>query len=390
MARVDRGRVFGKATGMITTPRIVSCVALACGMCVVLGAPAMGQDRTSPPASAQYAPREVTPAQPLRPEEQHTIALFERAAASVVNVDRITRVRNRWERRVYEVADGSGSGFFWDDRGHIVTNFHVVAGGARFRVTLADGTELDAAIVGVSPDDDLAVLKIDPSACALHPLPVGTSADLRVGQSVYAIGNPFGLDQTLTTGVVSALGRTITSLSGVDIQNCIQSDAAINPGNSGGPLLDSSGRLIGVNTAIRSPSGASAGIGFAVPVDTVNETVSQIIAFGFRPRPVLGITLMHPRDARYLGVRRGVPVLRVAPGSAAERAGLLGAQAEGNTLTLGDVIAEISGQPVDTSEDLLRVLRSYRPGQEVELGIVRGEEVRTVRVRLDALLPDQE
>ena len=366
----------------MTIPRRSPAIALL----LALGAAAALHAQAPAPI---YQPRDITPPSGLRPEEQHTIKIFEAAAPAVVNVDRIRQVRNRWERRIYEVAEGSGSGFFWDDQGHIVTNFHVVAGGGKFRITLADGATIDATLVGVSPDDDIAVLKIDPGACELHPLPVGTSADLRVGQAVYAIGNPFGLDQTLTTGVVSALGRTITSMSGVDIRNCIQTDAAINPGNSGGPLLDSSGRLIGVNAAMRSPSGASAGIGFAVPVDNVNEIASQIITFGFRLRSVLGIEAMFPADARRLGILRGVPIVGVRPGTAAERAGIRSARLIDERVVLGDIILAVNDTRVDSINDLIRVLRSYRPGQEVELSVLRDQTVSVIKVSLDAVTPEE-
>ena len=199
---------------------------------------------------------------------------------------------------VTEIPQGTGSGFVWDQDGHIVTNFHVVQEGDRANVTLNDGSTYPATIVGTTPDKDIAVLKIDAPPQKLLPLPIGQSSNLKVGQKVLAIGNPFGLDQTLTTGVISGLGREIKSVSGRPIHDVIQTDASINPGNSGGPLLDSSGRLIGINTAIYSPSGANAGIGFAVPVDTVNQIVPQLMKFGKITRPGLGISILADQIAQ--------------------------------------------------------------------------------------------
>ncbi len=225
--------------------------------------------------------RAVTPRGELAAEEKTNTEIFKSASPSVVYITTLTERINYQTKNVTEIPAGTGSGFIWDTAGHIITNFHVVqhANGAS-GVTLADHTQWTASLVGVAPDQDLAVLKIDAKASQLPPIPVGTSSDLQVGQCVFAIGNPFGLDQTLTTGVVSALGRTIPSATNVPIDEVIQTDAAINPGNSGGPLLDSAGRLIGINAAIYSPSGSSSGIGFAVPVDTVNRVVPELISTG--------------------------------------------------------------------------------------------------------------
>ena len=239
--------------------------------------------------TAQAEPREVTPRGPLPPGEQATIDLFERSRGSVVFITTESRVVDPWTRNVFNVPRGSGSGFVWDERGYLVTNNHVVAGASGAQVRLSDGRDVPATLVGVSPAHDLAVLRIDiermPAA-----LPIGSSTDLKVGQSVLAIGNPFGLDWTLTTGIVSALDRSLPAEDGQQlIEHLIQTDAAINPGNSGGPLLDSAGRLVGVNTLIFSPSGASAGVGFAVPADTVNRVVPHLIATGKYLRPALGI-----------------------------------------------------------------------------------------------------
>lgn len=228
-------------------------------------------------ANAQL--RDVTPAGDLAPAEKATIALFEKAAPSVVHITSLTTQRVSM-RSVVQVPEGTGSGFVWDKDGHIVTNYHVIRKASGAEVILADGSKYRAKLVDYRPDKDLAVLTIDAPKNKLHPIDVGSSRDLKVGQWAFAIGNPFGLDQTLTKGIISALGREIESLTGEPIRNVIQTDAAVNPGNSGGPLLDSSARLIGVNTAIYSTSGNSAGIGFAIPVDEVNEVVTDIIRNG--------------------------------------------------------------------------------------------------------------
>lgn len=237
-------------------------------------------------------PNNIAPVTRVFDTEAATIDLFEKAVPSVCFITTLNVRQDYWSRNVEEIPSGTGSGFIWDKEGHIITNFHVIQGGDRATVTLSDRKTYDAEIVGVAPDKDLAVLKIKASEAVLKPLPVGTSHDLKVGQYAFAIGNPFGLDQTLTTGVISALGREIKSVNGRAIRDVIQTDAAINPGNSGGPLLDSSGRLIGVNTQIYSPSGASAGIGFSIPVDEVNWVVPDLIKYGEVRRPVLGVSLL--------------------------------------------------------------------------------------------------
>ena len=238
---------------------------------------------------SRAAPRAVTARGELFSGEKSTIALFRQASPAVVNITAIGVQRDLFTLNLYQIPQGTGSGFVWDTRGNIITNFHVIQNADTAQVTLADQSNWKARVVGVAPDKDLAVLRIDAPANRLPPIPLGTSKDLQVGQSVFAIGNPFGLDQTLTTGVISALNREIESVTRRPIQGVIQSDAAINPGNSGGPLLDSAGRLIGVNTAIYSPSGASAGIGFAIPVDTVNRIVPELIRSGKVTRPGLGV-----------------------------------------------------------------------------------------------------
>jgi S1-C subfamily serine protease len=228
--------------------------------------------------AGEGTPRTVTPRGDLGADEKATIRLFENARGSVVSISTAQLVEDAWSQNVYSVPRGTGSGIIWDDAGHVLTNFHVIQGASEATIRLADGRKFRASLVGASPDHDIAVLCIGVAFRRPPPIPVGTSHDLKVGQRVFAIGNPFGLDWTLTTGIVSALNRRLRSESGTaTVEHLIQTDAAINPGNSGGPLLDSSGRLIGMNTAIYSPSGASAGIGFAVPVDTITAVVPQLI-----------------------------------------------------------------------------------------------------------------
>jgi len=318
-------------------------------------------------------PQVIAPRGDLAAEEQTTIAIFEGAKDSVVSITTASRVVDFWTRNAYDVPRGSGSGFLWDDLGHVVTNNHVIEGATGALVRLADGRGLPARLIGSAPEHDLAVLRIDAGAQPPRPLPIGGSADLRVGQSVFAIGNPFGLDWTLTTGIVSALDRELPGEGGGGIRGLIQTDAAINPGNSGGPLLDSAGRLIGVNTAIYSLSGSSAGIGFAVPVDTVNRVVPQLIAKGRYAPPVLGVT-HDPRGDALLerAGAAGVPVLDIAPGSPAEAAGLRPARiAPDGRLVLGDVIVAFDGAPIANSEDLRAALDARQAGDQAEVGILR-------------------
>jgi S1-C subfamily serine protease len=338
--------------------------------------------------AARPVPRPVTPRGPLLAGEQATVDLFEKARASVAFISTQARVMDAWTRNVFSVPRGTGSGFIWDADGHIVTNRHVVAGatgGARVR--LSDGRDVDARVVGVSPAHDLAVLKVDLTNLP-RPLPLGSSVDLRVGQSTFAIGNPFGLDWTLTTGIVSALDRSLPTEDGRSlIEHLIQTDAAINPGNSGGPLLDSAGRLIGVNTVIYSPSGASAGVGFAIPVDTVNRVVPQLIASGRYVRPALGIEIdegLNQVISQRLGVS-GVVILRTSPGSAAAAAGLRGLRTEpGGAIVAGDIIVAINGQAIDSVARLQSRLDDYEVGTTVRLTVMRDKQRVEVPVRLQA------
>jgi S1-C subfamily serine protease len=337
--------------------------------------------------SYRAVPREITPRGDLADDEQTTISVFEATNPSVVYITTTRRVLDLWTRNVTEVPRGTGSGLIWDEKGHLVTNYHVIEGVQSAHVRLRDQRNYDAVIVGASPDHDLAVLRIDVPIAAPSPVPIGTSHDLRVGQKVFAIGNPFGLDYTLTTGVISALDRTIQDEEGRSIEHLIQTDAAINPGNSGGPLIDSAGRLIGINTAIFSPSGAFAGIGFAVPVDTVNRVVPHLIAHGRYIRPTLGITADDDVSERLLeemGVS-GVLVLRVQTGSAADRAGLRGTRVTSDGgIIAGDVILAVEGSPVISVGDLVDRLEGYEIGDRVELKIYRNGTSRTVSAVLGA------
>ncbi|NNE44644.1 MAG: trypsin-like serine protease, partial [Gemmatimonadetes bacterium] len=324
----------------------------------------------------------VTPRGDLAEDEKSTIELFRAASPSVVYITNVTIRRNIFTRNVSEVPQGTGSGFIWDRDGHVVTNWHVIEGAQAARVTLADNSTWDARLVGAAPDQDLAVLSIDAPRERLVPVSVGQSADLLVGQKVFAIGNPFGLDQTLTTGVISALGREITSRTGRTIDGVIQTDAAINPGNSGGPLLDSAGRLIGMNTAIYSPTGSSSGVGFAVPVDTINRVAPQLLRHGRVIRPGLGVRIADDAAARQLGVE-GVLVFDVAKGSAAERAGIIGTvRDQRGRLILGDLIVGIGRRNVEDTDSLLGALERHEVGDTVEVRIIRQGEPITLDVTL--------
>lgn len=332
----------------------------------------------------EATPRTVTPRGDLAADERSTIDLFEKSRGSVVYISTAQFFRDAWTRNVMAVPRGTGSGFVWDEAGHVVTNFHVIQGASQATVKLADGRDYQAALVGASPAHDIAVLKIGIAFQRPPAVPVGTSADLKVGQKVFAIGNPFGLDWTLTNGIVSALDRTLPGEDGNGIQHLIQTDAAINPGNSGGPLLDSAGRLIGINTAIFSPSGASAGIGFAVPVDTVMRVVPQIIETGTYIRPGLGIDVdeqLNDQLAAATG-REGVFVLRVRPGSAAERAGLKGVVPTAQGVIPGDLIRGIEDKPVRDVASLLAHLDDYRVGQAVRVSVERGSETHQFTIEL--------
>ncbi|MEZ4335546.1 MAG: trypsin-like peptidase domain-containing protein [Sandaracinaceae bacterium] len=345
-----------------------------------------GQPPAPPPPDFPPAPppaQLVTPRGDLSALEESTIELFDRSSPSVVFITTVTVRADPFRRRVQEIPEGSGSGFVWDQRGHVVTNFHVIESGNGARVTLSDGSSWPAQLVGAVAEKDIAVLRIEAPEELLHPLPIGTSHDLRVGQSVFAIGNPFGLDHTLSAGVVSGLDREIMSIGRRPIQGVIQTDAAINPGNSGGPLLDSAGRLVGINTMIYSPSGASAGIGFAVPVDVVARAVPQLIEHGRVIRPALGLRLADPRLAARLGLRGGTLVLGVEPGSPAAAAGIRETQQDRRgRLILGDIVVSVDGDDVAEPNDVYRVLDRHEVGDTVQVGIVRGDQRLEVPIAL--------
>jgi S1-C subfamily serine protease len=333
-------------------------------------------------------PRPVAPRGDLAADEKATIDLFKEASPSVVFITTAQRM-DFWNRG-QEVQQGTGSGFIWDDAGHIVTNFHVVASmiqsNASATVTLNDHTTYEATLVGVSPDNDLAVVRIRAPKEKLPPIKVGTSNDLQVGQKVFAIGDPFGLDQTLTTGIVSALGRVIPSVTGHLIEDVIQTDAAINPGNSGGPLLDSWRRLIGVNAAIYSPSGAYAGIGFAIPVDTVQRVVPQIIRSGRVARMTIGVIVndrIGQRITRQMGVE-GALIIDILPNSPAAAAGLRRTERTRQGIVPGDVIQKVDNKPVKNGAEFETALQHYNPGDTVTLTIRRGNQTLQVPVKVVA------
>lgn len=328
-------------------------------------------------------PRPITPRGELANFEQTTIDLFREASPSVVYINTLSARVDPFRRRVREES-GTGSGFVWDDQGHIVTNYHVVQEATSAQVVFFDQSSYEAVAVGASPEHDLAVLRIDAPKNLLRPVLIGESHDLAVGQSVYAIGNPFGLDQTLTTGIISAKSRTIESPSGAPIKDVIQIDAAINPGNSGGPLLDSAGRLVGVNTAIYSPSGASAGVGFSIPVDVVNRVVPLIIEKGRYEPPYLGIYTTETDNEiakQFYGIQ-GVLVLQVESGGPAERAGLRGTVNTTRGRRLGDVIEQINGTSVNSVRELEDALQQYNAGDSVSVTFLRGRERRQVDIQL--------
>jgi S1-C subfamily serine protease len=335
--------------------------------------------------ATQETPRKVSPRIPISAEEQSNIDLFEKASPSVAYITSLAVERDLLSLNIFEIPQGTGSGFIWNEQGYVVTNFHVIQRAQAARVTLSDRSTWDAQLIGIEPDKDIAVLKITAPNVKLTSVPLGTSKGLRVGQKVFAIGNPFGLDHTLTTGVISGLGREIRSVTERPIQGVIQTDAAINPGNSGGPLLDSSGRLIGMNTAIVSPSGAYAGIGFAVPVDTINRIVPQLIRSGYVKKPGLGIRVIESDFLREHGIV-GAVVADVLRDSPAHKAGIepLHRGPAGN-IDLGDIITAIDDVAVENGEDLLKVLDERQPGDKVRLTLVRGKEQRELKVQLGLL-----
>jgi S1-C subfamily serine protease len=339
-------------------------------------------ERGSTGIDPNAVPRAIAPRGDLAEDEKATIGVFKQTSPSVVHITTLATRQDRVTLDLFQIPRGTGSGFVWDHDGHIVTNYHVIEDADAAQAILADQSTWSARVVGAYPDKDLAVLVIDAPKNRLVPILVGTSQNLQVGQKAFAIGNPFGLDRTLTTGVVSALGREIESVNHRSMKDMIQTDAAINPGNSGGPLLDSAGRLIGVNTAILSPSGGYVGIGFAIPVDTVNRVVPQLIRHGTVKRPGLGIQVAPDQVVKQLGLK-GVLVMEVRPGSAAAKAGLQPTRRDDNgRLQLGDLIVAVDGHPVESVNELLDQLENREAGATVELTLRRDGEEQKVSATL--------
>lgn len=354
-----------RTAAAIHLPRsVVGLAVLVCALGYALGATA------APPAPSA-----------LLQDERNSVDVFQRVSPSVVFITNAALQRDWFTMDVTAIPRGTGSGFVWDRAGHIVTNFHVVQGAQALSVKLMDGTTYEARLAGADPTKDIAVLRIQAPAKRLHPVQIGRSSTLQVGRKVLAIGNPFGLDHTLTTGVVSALGREIDSLVGRKIRDVIQTDAAINPGNSGGPLLNSAGQLVGMNTSILSKSGGSAGIGFAVPVDTIARVVPQLIQHGHVVRPGLGVELVQDAVARANDIQ-GVVIYSVPKGSAAARAGLRGLRRSREGLLLGDVVVAVGGVKVESYEDLASALERHKVGEVVPLGILREGKIIRVPVTL--------
>jgi 2-alkenal reductase len=318
------------------------------------------------------APRPVASREPIVGEEARSIQIYAQTVPSVAYI--FTR---QGQARAGETAAGTGSGFVWDKAGHVVTNHHVIANATDVRVVIDRGKVIPARIVGSAPWADLAVLELRSLPDQLTPITVGSSADLKVGQDAFAIGNPFGLSHTMTRGIVSALDRNLPTAGGREVGGVIQTDAAINPGNSGGPLIDSAGRLIGVTSAILAPSGAFAGVGFAIPVDTVNRIVPQLIRHGRAPLPGIGVRVYPEEVAARLGIE-GIVLEGVAPSSSAAKAGLRGVEETGGSI--GDIIIAANGTPISNVAELARELEKVGIGNTVRLTILRGGSRREVDV----------
>jgi S1-C subfamily serine protease len=318
-------------------------------------------------------------------DEEVAIKAFNTVSSSVVFITSKQISHDLFHLHTTDVEEDAGSGFIWDANGYIVTNYHVVRNSEAVQVALGDQSIWKAKRVGTNPDKDIAVLKVDAPANLLPPIPIGTSCDLQVGQRVFAIGNPFGYDQTLTAGVISGLGREITGAGNRPIKGVIQTDAPLNPGNSGGPLLDSAGRVIGMNTAILSPTGAYAGIGFAVPIDCINRIVPEIIRGETVPRPDLGVTAAPDHLVRRLGLE-GVLILTISPNTTAEKAGLHGTERNDlGKIVLGDLIIASDGEPIRTMDDLLRIIDKHKVGDTVQLTILREGKKMDVKANLESL-----
>ncbi|MDB4991045.1 MAG: peptidase and chymotrypsin/Hap [Myxococcaceae bacterium] len=366
-------RPFVTLAGLALIAVVLAYVRLAMrveGLEAQLAGKHLGTSAPTPQRVVVAAP--VVPRADLSELEKSTIALFSSRSKSVVHITTVKLETDMFRRNALEVPQGMGSGIVWDTEGHIVTNYHVIRDAHAARVTLSDHSIWQASLVGKSARNDIAVLRIEAPDAELTPIVVGSSQDLSVGQQVFAIGSPFGLDYTLSTGVISGLGREIEGLSGLPIHGAIQTDAAINPGNSGGPLLDSSGRLIGMNTSIWSPSGASAGIGFAVPIDTIAHAVPELITYGREVRPTLGVQFAADQVAQRLGVV-GALILDVVPDGPAAKVGLRPTRQDPSTgrIALGDVIVKLDEQRVATNSELYLALEKYKAGDKVKLVVAR-------------------
>ncbi len=340
------------------------------------------------PVNSEPKPEAAPPPQQLEADERNNIAVYERVSPGVVNINTTSFVEDLFFGAYPQ--QGSGSGSIIDTKGHILTNYHVIEGASRLDVTLSDNTSYPATIVGADPDNDLAIIRIQAPAERLRVVPLGSSRNLRVGQKVLAIGNPFGLNQTLTSGIISALGRPLRSENGRTIENVIQTDASINPGNSGGPLLNSAGEMIGINTAIYSPRGGSVGIGFAVPVDVAKQIIPDLIEYGRVRRPWLGITNTYQLNARLaqrlnLPVSEGLILTGIAPRGPAAQAGLYASDRvlqRGGQIVTGDVIVQVGDTPIRSNEDLYRSLRDKKIGDTVPVTVIRAGQSLTINVTL--------
>lgn len=329
-------------------------------------------------------PRAVTARGDLAADEKNTIEIFRNTSDSVVYITSKAVRRNLFSLNAVEIPQGTGSGIIWDNSGRIVTNYHVISDASTIEVTMADQSKYKATLLGAAPDKDLAVLQIRAPQSVLNPIAIGESESLLVGQKVFAIGNPFGLDQTITSGIISALGREIKAITGRVIRGVIQTDAAINPGNSGGPLLDSAGRLIGINTAIYSPSGAYAGIGFAVPVIEVNTVIPQLIADGRLIKPGLGVSVADSRISKRLGIE-GMIILEVYEGGGAHQAGLRPTRQYGGEIVVGDIIRRIDGSKIQTFDDIQKVMEKHGVGDTVKVLVERDEVEKEIEVVLGSI-----
>lgn len=339
-----------------------------------------------------YALFEIKESKALLQDEKNTISIFKESVDSVVHISNIGKVKRRglfFDFNPTEVVKGEGTGFVWDKEGHIVTNFHVVQGGSKFTVNFhKDKKSYKAKLIGIEPSKDIAVLKLVDFPKKLKGLAKGNSKSLQVGQKAIAIGNPFGLDNTITQGIVSALGRSIQGISGVKIFDMIQTDSSINPGNSGGPLFNSSGEVIGVNTMIFSNSGSSSGVGFAVPINTVKLIVPQIVKYGQVKRAGLGIKPIDRSElAYYYGIQldKGLPIGMVFKNGPAKKAGLMGMRQDRENIYLGDVIVALDGKPINSFDDIFNVLFEYKIGDTVDIKVIRDNKEKNIKVNLSEI-----